>query len=73
MMKNGNHIPYTDLEISMKKQQTITAKVDNWVQQSHLHLWAFVLVGEAFLFMFEASNYIIKMPTGLQTNLAVFC
>jgi hypothetical protein len=29
MMKNGNHIPYTDLEISMKKQQTITAKVDN--------------------------------------------
>jgi hypothetical protein len=45
---------YIDLEINMKKQQTINNKVDNGVRQYRLHLRAFVSVGEAFLFMFEA-------------------
>jgi hypothetical protein len=56
MMKHGSHNKYTDLEISMKKQQTITTKVDNGVRQSRLRLWAFVSVGEAFLFLFKASK-----------------
>jgi hypothetical protein len=47
---------YTDLEISMKKQQTITTKVDNGVHQSRLLLRAFVSVGEDFLFLFKDSK-----------------
>ena len=40
----------------MKKQQTLNNKVDNGVRQSRLRLWAFVLVGEAFLFFSNASK-----------------
>jgi hypothetical protein len=57
---------YTDLEISIKEQQTINNNVDNEVCQSRLRLWAFVSVGEAFLFMFEASNVNHKSANGLQ-------
>ena len=46
-------ITYTYLKVSIKQQQTITREVDNGVRQSRLRLRAFVLVGEAFLFMFE--------------------
>jgi hypothetical protein len=47
---------YIDMEISMKKQQTINNKVDNRVRQSRLRLSAFVSMGEAFLFLFKASK-----------------
>jgi hypothetical protein len=63
---------YTDLKISMKKQQTINTKVDNGVRQSRLRLRAFVSVGEAFLFLFEASNVHHKSANGLQNELVVF-
>jgi hypothetical protein len=65
-------ITYTDMEISIKKQQTITAKVDNEVWQSRLCLWAFVSVGEALLFILKYQKYIMKVPNGLQTDLTMF-
>ena len=39
---------------------------DSGVRQSHLCLRAFVSVGEAFLFMFEALNAHHKSANGLQ-------
>jgi hypothetical protein len=44
------------MEISIRKQQTITTKVVNEVRQSRLRLRAFVLVGEAFLFLLKYSK-----------------
>jgi hypothetical protein len=53
-MKHSSHINiYRSVEISIKQQQTTTREVDNGVRQSRLRLWAFVSVGEAFLFMFK--------------------
>jgi hypothetical protein len=70
MNKHGSHIKYIDLEIKHKNHQTITTKVDNEVQQYRLHLWAFVSMGEAFLFLFKASkvhhknaNVVRSLPT----------
>jgi hypothetical protein len=36
-----------------EEQQTITREADNRVRQSRPCLWAFVSVGEAFLFLFK--------------------
>jgi hypothetical protein len=55
-MKQSNHYKIYRYGNKHKDQQTITIKVDNGVRQYHLRLWAFVLVGEALLFLFEASN-----------------
>ena len=37
-----------------EEQQTIKHQDDNGLRQSRLRLWAFVSVGEAFLFLFKA-------------------
>ena len=50
------HINKYISEHKHEQQQTIKHQNDNGVRQSHLCLWAFVLVGEAFLFMFKASK-----------------
>jgi hypothetical protein len=54
------------MEISIKKQQTIDNKVDNEVRQYNLCLWAFVSVGEAFLFLFKNSKLHHKSANGLK-------
>jgi hypothetical protein len=56
MIKHGRHINIYRSRNKHENHQTITTKVDNGVQQSRLHLRAFVSVGEAFLFLFKASN-----------------
>jgi hypothetical protein len=66
MKKHGIHKAIYRSGNKHKEQQTINTKVDNGVQQSRLRLWAFVSVGEAFLFMFEASNVHHKSANGLQ-------
>jgi hypothetical protein len=43
----------SDLEHKHEEQQTIKHQSDNGVRQSRLCLWAFVSVGEDFLFMFK--------------------
>jgi hypothetical protein len=56
MMKHGSHKAI--YRSGNKHEETTnhkTKKVDNGVRQSRLHLWAFVSVGEAFLFLFKAS------------------
>jgi len=57
---------YTYLEISMKKQQTITiiflTKFENLAYVSG----PFVSVGEDFLFLFKASNVHHKSANGLK-------
>jgi hypothetical protein len=39
---------------------------DNGVRQSRLRLWAFVSVGEAFLFLFKDLNVHHESANGLQ-------
>jgi hypothetical protein len=57
---------YKYLEIRIKEQQTINNKIDNGVQQSRLLLWAFVSMGEAFLFLLKTSKLHHKSFNGLQ-------
>jgi hypothetical protein len=53
-MKHDNHKVIYIYEHKHEEKQTITREVDNGVRQSRLRLQAFVSVGEAFLFLFEA-------------------
>jgi hypothetical protein len=52
-MKHDIHKEIYRSEHKHEEQQTITREVDNRVRQSRLRLWAFVSVGEAFLFLFK--------------------
>ena len=54
MMKHGSQYNIYRSGNKQKNQQTITTKVVNVVRKYCLRLWAFVSVGEAFLFLFEA-------------------
>jgi hypothetical protein len=40
-------------ELKQEEKQIIEHQSDNEVRQSHLRLWDFVSVGDAFLFMFK--------------------
>jgi hypothetical protein len=51
--KHDSHIKIYRSEHKHEEQQTIKHQSDNGVRQSRLRLWAFVSVGEAFLFMFK--------------------
>ena len=53
-MKHSSHNIIYISEHKHEEQQTITREDDNGVCQSHLHLRAFVSVGEAFLFLFNS-------------------
>ena len=66
MKKHNNHKAI--YRSGNKHEETTNHKhqSDNGVRQSRLCLRAFVLVGEAFLFMFEASNVHHKRSNGLQ-------
>jgi hypothetical protein len=65
MRKHKTIKHYTDLNVSMKTTNH-KHQCDNGVQQSRLRLRAFVLVGEAFLFIFEALNVHHESANGLQ-------
>jgi hypothetical protein len=60
--------PYNIYRSGNKHKGTTNHKhqSDNGVRQSCLHLWAFVSMGEDFLFMFEALNVHHKSSNGLQ-------
>jgi hypothetical protein len=66
-MKHDSHKEIYRSKNKHEEQQTITREVDNRVRKSRLCLWAFVSVGEAFLFLFEASNVHHKSSNGLKT------
>ena len=54
MRKHGIHINIYISESNHNETTNHYKRSDNGVQESRLRLWAFVSVGEAFLFLFEA-------------------
>jgi hypothetical protein len=59
-------------EIKQEEQQTIEHQSDNGVRQSRLRLWAFVSVGEAFLFLFKDLKVHHNSAKRLQNDLVLF-
>jgi hypothetical protein len=66
MKKHGNHKAI--YRYGNKHEETTNHKhqSDNRVRQSRLRLWAFVSVGEAFLFLFKDLNVHHKSANGLK-------
>jgi hypothetical protein len=67
--KHRIHKKYTDMEISINKQQTINNKVDNGVRQSRLRLGPLSQWVRLSYLCSKIQKYIIKVPKGLQNDL----